>query len=738
MSDIKEPKRYTIPKDSFNKAFLPYLRSNARIEIHYGGGGSGKSYFLAQRDILELLGKEENNILVMRKVAASNHNTTFSDYCHVIDLWDRKYIPGLSKYFRINHSKGDERILCLKTGNEVLFGGCKDDNELEKVKGIRATKGPITRLRLEELPEFTERDFNQLHGVRMRGETKTRKRTVCSMNPINAQSWIKKRFFDNAEKDTIFYEHENTNAKALMNNPNIVILKTTHEDNRFYGDEERRELLKFKDIDKYYYDVYVLGNWGVLGNIVFHNYVIEDFDYNENDLENVFTGMDYGFVHASTIERGGFREDELYIFDEVYGKGWTNQDFINETKDHFGDNSTIYDYMINADSAEPDRIEEWNRNGFKVEAAKKGPGSLKYGIDYLASIPKIHIHRTKCPNLAREIQTFKRKEDKDGNAIDAFVEINDDTISACLSGDTIVNTNIGNIKIKDLIGKSGIVKSFNGADYCESNFGDVSLTRRAQIVYTIELEDGGFIDATEDHPILTQRGWIMVKDLKETDEVVKVNINQIIYDGIKWIKQKNGYYQSTNRSKIRKNWLHQYVYEKEIGPQKKGYSVHHIDHNKDNNNSNNLKQIKNVKHTTMHAREYFHDPKNRQKILDHLDKVRPDHVWPTDPLEREIFRQHLIDGMKNIKPINKICEYCGNSYDVSPLGQSRFCSNKCKSAWRRDSGLDDEKRICIVCGNEFMENKYSRTKTCSRSCGDVLRGKTINDPKYKQSKNKVN
>jgi len=435
MSDIKEPKRYTIPKESFNEAFLPYLKSNARIEIHYGGGGSGKSYFLAQRDLLETLGSKENNILVMRKVSASNHNTTFSDYCHVIDMWNRKYFDDkLSNRFKINHSKGDERILCLKTGNEILFSGCKDDNELEKVKGIRATKGPITRLRLEELPEFTERDFNQLHGVRMRGETSTRKRTVCSMNPINAQSWIKKRFFDNATKDTLFYEHKNTNISAIQNNPEIVILKTNHEDNRFYGEEERKELLRFKDIDKYYYDVYVLGNWGILGNIVFNNYVIEDFNYKEEDLENNFVGMDYGFVHASTIERGGFRENELYIYDEVYGKGWTNQDFINETKEHFGNYSSIYDYTISADSAEPDRIEEWNRNGFKVEAAKKGPGSLKYGIDYLSAIPKIHIHRTNCPNLAKEIQTFKRKEDKDGNAMDAFVELNDDTISAIRYG----------------------------------------------------------------------------------------------------------------------------------------------------------------------------------------------------------------------------------------------------------------------------------------------------------------
>jgi len=437
--------KYIIPKKTFNNAFIPYLQSNARIEIFYGGGGSGKSYFLAQRDILDILGKQENNVLVMSKVSASNHNTAFSDLIHVIDDWDKKYFNNnLSRYFRINHSQGAERILCLKTGNEILFGGCKDDKELEKIKGIRATNGPITKIRCEEMTNFNERDFHQLNGVRLRGETKSRKRFTGSMNPILTSHWIKKRFIDNQFEGTLFYEHDNSNKDELINNPNIVIFKTTHEDNKFYGEEERKELLKFKDIDKYYYDVYVLGNWGILGNIVFSNYVIEEFDYTEDDLDNVFTGMDYGYVHASCIERGGFRDGELYVFDEVYGKNWTNTDFIDNTKSYFGEDSSIYYSPITADSAEPDRIEEWGRQGFNILPAKKGQGSLQYGIDYLCSIPKIHIHKDRCPNLARTIQTFKRREDKDGNAMQQFLEIDDDPIAALRYGTEYIWVNQGN------------------------------------------------------------------------------------------------------------------------------------------------------------------------------------------------------------------------------------------------------------------------------------------------------
>jgi phage terminase large subunit len=444
MSDIVEPKKYTIPRDTFNDAFFPYLRSNARTEIFYGGGGSGKSYFLAQRDILDVLGKAENNVLIMSKVAAANHNTTFSDLCFVIDNWNRKYFNNtLASQFHINHSKGDERIICKRTGNAILFGGCKDDNELEKIKGIRAPNGPITHVRCEEMTNFSQRDIYQLFTVRLRGETKGRKRATGSMNPILATHFIKKEYIDNAPKDTLFYEHGNTNAKAIQNNPNLVVLKTTHEDNKFYGEEERKELLKFKDIDKYYYDVYVLGNWGVLGNIVFNNYIIEDFEYTLDDLENVFSGMDYGYVHASAIELGGFKDGELYVCEETYGKKLTNQDFIDTANEQYAEDHMIHYLETVADSAEQDRIEEWNRNGYKVVGAKKGPGSLKFGVDYLVSIPKIHIHASKCPNLAREIQTFKRKEDKNGDAMESFVEINDDTIAALRYGTEYIWSNQG-------------------------------------------------------------------------------------------------------------------------------------------------------------------------------------------------------------------------------------------------------------------------------------------------------
>lgn len=63
------------------------------------------------------------------------------------------------------------------------------------------------------------------------------------------------------------------------------------------------------------------------------------------------------------------------------------------------------------------------------------------------------------------------------------------------------------------------------------------------------------------------------------------------------------------------------------------------------------------------------------------------------------------------------CEQCGNKYESE---SGRFCSNSCKSAWRRKSGLDNIVKKCCICGSEFELNKYAKTETCSRSCGSKL------------------
>ena len=226
-----------IPSKVFNKVYLPYLDNLNRYLIFYGGAGSGKSYFVVERYIKKILQQKMMNLLVVRATGKSNRDSTFALFKQVINKWK------LSKYFKINES--DLRIKSLLNGNEIIFSGLDD---VEKLKSVTFSKGELTDIWIEEASEILESDFNQL-DVRLRGKG-TKKQIVLSFNPIDINHWLKKKFFDIARD-------------------NVTIVHTTYKDNDFLDEEYKQLLEGYKDTDEYYYNVYCLGQWGVLGKTVF-------------------------------------------------------------------------------------------------------------------------------------------------------------------------------------------------------------------------------------------------------------------------------------------------------------------------------------------------------------------------------------------------------------------------------------------------------------------------------------
>jgi phage terminase large subunit len=226
-----------ISKKVFNKAFIPYLDNNKRYLVFYGGAGSGKSFFVVERYIYKLLKSKKFNLLVVRATGKSNRDSTFALFKQVISKWN------LSKHFKINES--DLRIKCLLNDNEIIFSGLDD---VEKLKSVTFSKGELTDVWIEEASEILEADFNQL-DVRLRGKG-TKKQIVISFNPIDINHWLKKRFFDRTDD-------------------NIEILHSTYKDNDFLDEDYKKLLESYKETDPYYYDVYALGKWGVLGKTVF-------------------------------------------------------------------------------------------------------------------------------------------------------------------------------------------------------------------------------------------------------------------------------------------------------------------------------------------------------------------------------------------------------------------------------------------------------------------------------------
>mgnify|MGYP001363492850 CR=1 FL=1 len=397
-------------KVGFNKIFKPVNQSKHRYRVLKGSAGSGKSVNVAQDYILKLSDPKYKgaNLLVVRKVGATNRHSTYAELLGAIkrifgDEWQRFWYAVDSRL----------ELRSLITGNEIVFRGMKDEKEREKVKSINLSQGKIVWIWCEEATEFTQADIDILDD-RLRGDLSFNPNLFYQMtltfNPVSAQHWIKKVFFDVSDKE-------------------ILTHHSTYLDNRFIDDAYHKRMMRRKETDPEGYKVYGLGEWGETSGLILTNYEVEEFDTSPDRFDFMTYGQDFGFNHANAILSLGFKDDELYICDEIYVHEKDTSEII-EIADRKGFDKSIIMYC---DSAEPDRIKMWKDKGYNAVGVQKGKGSVNAQIDILKKL-KIHIH-PRCVNVLKEIQQWKWKKDEKLNKyLDQPVEFMDDAMAALRYG----------------------------------------------------------------------------------------------------------------------------------------------------------------------------------------------------------------------------------------------------------------------------------------------------------------
>ena len=396
-----------ISKEVFNPTYLPFLDDQTRTQIFFGGSAAGKSVFLAQRAILDLLDCERN-YLIVRNVGVTLRTSVFNELKKVIHDWQ------LSPLFKIN--KSEMTITCV-TGYQALLKGLDD---VEKIKSIIPTKGVITDIWIEEATEVTEDDVKQLLR-RLRGESAFAKRIMFSFNPIMKTHWIFQKYFSGK-----FFDED-----KLYKDDELLILKTTYKDNKFL-EQEDIDVLE-QESDKYWYDVYTLGNWGVLGEVIFKNWKAENIDSKfKRTFDNYRNGLDFGFGEPAAFNRTHYdrMRKKIYIVDEVHEVGMTNPVLAEAIRPYAGNEEVV------CDSAEPKSIYELKGNGIKAVGAVKGPDSVVFGIQWLCQ-NEIIIDR-KCQNTINEFQVYQWKKNRQGETMRQPVDRNNhhiDAIRYALEGD---------------------------------------------------------------------------------------------------------------------------------------------------------------------------------------------------------------------------------------------------------------------------------------------------------------
>ena len=482
-----------------NPVYLPYLDKPQFNQIYFGGSSSGKSYFLAQKIVLDNINGV--NWLCCRNVASTMSNSVFNEIMKAISNMN------LSEYYKVNRST--MVITNLLNNKQILFSGL--DNP-EKVKSITPIDGVIERIFIEEATEIKYSAYKQL-TKRLRGDSEHGKCVILAFNPILKSHWIYQQFFKEWVDGENKYENNHYGATDKTEGTSLTILKTTYKDNLFLTADDK-ELLE-NESDPYYYNVYSLGNWGILGNIIFKNWRVEDLSERARTFDHLLYGCDFGYsndpnalikVHYDKTRK------KIYILDDYYQAGMNDDELVAVSKKFVGNN------YITCDSAEAKTIDYLAMHGIKAVPAIKGADSINRGIRWLQTHEIIIDYR--CQNFKNEIEQYHWQEDKYGNAMAKAVDAN----NHCLTGDTIVHTTEGNIPIKELVGKSGKVYCYDEENKkaTVSDFYDCRLTQENAEIYEITLADGKTIKTTGEHPVLTNRGWICTKDLTCQDEIVKI------------------------------------------------------------------------------------------------------------------------------------------------------------------------------------------------------------------------
>lgn len=372
-----------------NAVYTPYFANEQPTQIFYGGASSGKSYFLAQKIVADNM--QGVNWLVCRNVARTIRTSVFNEITKCIST------AGLTEFYAIN--KTDMVITNQLNDKQILCVGLDDP---DKVKSITPQKGVIERIFIEEATEIKREAYLQLKR-RLRGASPFSKYIIMAFNPILKSHWIYRDFFGGWDDSKNHYEDDK-----------LTILKTTYRDNAFLTEDDIALLTD--ESDPYFYNVYTLGNWGVLGHVIFTDWHTEDLSA-RTDFDNIFYGMDFGYSsdpNAIIKVHYDKKRNKVYILDEFYQTGMSDEELLGVCKKMVGKR------VVTCDSAEPKTIDYLSDHGINAFPAAKGQDSVNRGIRFLQGMEI--IVDTHCQNFKNEIEQYHWREDKYGEPMPQAVD----------------------------------------------------------------------------------------------------------------------------------------------------------------------------------------------------------------------------------------------------------------------------------------------------------------------------
>ena len=193
--------------------------------------------------------------------------------------------------------------------------------------------------------------------------------------------------------------------------PGTITVEANHCDNPWFPDVLKGEMeydLR-RDPDKYAHvwegkfrqssQARVFGNWRV-----------EEFDASEiDDLAGPYGGADWGFsIDPTVLVRVWVNQPQrrLYVDHETWAIGCK----IVDTPELFNHVPGARGLKIRADSARPETIDHMRGEGFDIVSARKGPGSVEEGVEFLKAYDII-VH-PRCRHVIDELTHYSWEVDR--------------------------------------------------------------------------------------------------------------------------------------------------------------------------------------------------------------------------------------------------------------------------------------------------------------------------------------
>jgi phage terminase large subunit len=348
--------------DAFADLFTP-----SRYKAFWGGRGGAKSRSFGRALLIKSM-QQPLRILCAREVQKSIKDSVKRLLDDDIDRM------GLGEFFESTETEIRSRI-----GGLFIFAGLKTN-----VDTVKSTEG-IDICWCEEANTLSQHSINTLIPTIRKDASEL----WFSWNPDQESDPVDKMF------------------RGGCPPPDAIVRKVTYEDNPWFPGVLRKELEWDRSRDPEKYAHIWLGDYVKNSEArVFRNWKIDSFDVPKG--ARPFYGGDWGFaIDPTVLVRCWIVGRTLYIDQEAYEVGCP----IDKTPALFDKVEGSRKWPITADSARPETIDYMRRHGFPhIQPARKGPGSLEDGIEFLKSFD-IVVHPG-AKHAIDELSSYSYKTDK--------------------------------------------------------------------------------------------------------------------------------------------------------------------------------------------------------------------------------------------------------------------------------------------------------------------------------------